>query len=170
MLGGGGGQCQVEDAVAVEAVKLVELVDPRAQFGVPGVFSHALVVHLVPAPAVGLIDVDGGVDECLLDEGAIFLIAQILPADAEDGDLIGEFLVDEKLVERRDELAPCQVTRPSEDDEQMRVYGRGHGPASWVPMAASRSSYDAAKAATPSRCSSSVMASKSTPTAPSASI
>ena len=53
----------------------------------------------------------------------------VSPADPENGDLVGQLLVDKQLVEGRDQLAAGKVSRAAEDHEQMGFDSACHGSA-----------------------------------------
>ena len=98
------------------------LVDPVLQAGVVlGLRQvHAAVVQqfgearefLVARP-LGALDLD----EALLDEGAVVVVAALVAGDREDAAARGQLAVAEGLEQRRHQLAPGQVAGAAEEDE-----------------------------------------------------
>ena len=105
---------------------MVEVLDPLRQLHVTVVVAHALVVEAIAAPLIGLLGGDASLAERLFGKGAVVLVGVLSPAHTENGDPIGQLLVDKQLVERRDQLAASKVSHATEDHEQMGLDSAGH--------------------------------------------
>ncbi len=149
------GKRQVEHSVARKPVVLFDCLDPIGECLES--FLHALVVKALVAPRLDLARIVAGRNDGIASHASILVVGDPSIGDPQQIDLSQLIGVFHELEERRNQLAPSQITRASEDREQVVVChatSPESSEASSILTRMSRRSRSARAWASPSACAS----------------